>query len=305
MNAYLPPTIDPQDVVATIGLISDTHMPQRWAKLPPVLAQIFANVDMIFHAGDVGELWVLDELSQIAPVIAVHGNDDSADAERELPYQQVVTIAGQRLLLWHSHYPNRVDELHSRRSGNLREGLLRNIARAKAAGAKVVHFGHWHLPLVFAQDGIVAVNAGAIASGNPYEQQMIQTVALLFVLRDGKFDGLNASRFHISHVNLAESERPYTPQTDIDASFAENFVVYGRSILAPDLAFLPKVDLSDIYRTDRGAFLDVWLPLAHRVWAGEKPHVTLDDLLGALQTADMKEGTRGRLTAVLKASLSA
>jgi putative phosphoesterase len=295
MNPYLPPTIDPQDVLATIGLISDTHMPQRWAQLPPVLTHIFANVDMIFHAGDVGELWVLDELSQIAPVIAVHGNDDSADAQRELPYQQVMTIAGQRLLLWHSHYPNRVDELHSRRSGNLREGLLRNIARAKSAGAKVVHFGHWHLPLVFAQDDIVAVNAGAIASGNPYEQQLIQTVALLFVLRNGNFDRLNASRFHITHVNLAHPERPYTPQTDIDAGFERNFAVYGRSILAPDLAFLPKLDLSEIYRLDRGVFLDVWLPLAHRVWAGEQPHVTLADLRQALQTADMKEASRTKL----------
>lgn len=295
MNPYLPPTIDPQDVLATIGLISDTHMPQRWAQLPPVLTQIFANVDMIFHAGDVGELWVLDELSQIAPVIAVHGNDDSADAERELPYQQIVTVAGQRLLLWHSHYSNRVDELHSRRSGNLREGCLRSIARAKAAGAKVVHFGHWHLPLVFAQDGIVAVNAGAIASGNPYEQQMIQTVALLFVLRDGNFDRRNASCFHISHVNLAEPERPYTPQTDIDAGFARNFAVYGRSILAPDLAFLLKMDLSEIYRLDRGVFLDVWLPLAHRVWAGAQPHVTLADLRQVLQTADIKEASRTKL----------
>ncbi len=257
---YLPPTIDPQNVEATIGLISDTHMPQRWAQLPPALAQIFANVNMIFHAGDVGELWVLDDLSQIAPVIAVHGNDETEDATRELPYQQLVTVAGQRLLLWHSHYPSRVDELHARRSGNLHEGLLRNIAKAKAAGARLVHFGHWHLPLVFEQDGIVAVNAGAIASGNPYQQQTIQTVALLFVLRDG--------RFHISHVNLAEPERPYTPQTDVEAGFEANLAIYGRSILAPDLEFLCKVDLSEIYRTDQGAFLEVWLPLAHRVWAG-------------------------------------
>ncbi|MCA9945325.1 MAG: metallophosphoesterase family protein, partial [Anaerolineales bacterium] len=73
MNKYLPASIDPKDVIATIGLMSDTHMPQRWAALPPVLGHIFANVEMIFHAGDVGELWVLDELSQIAPVIAVHG----------------------------------------------------------------------------------------------------------------------------------------------------------------------------------------------------------------------------------------
>ena len=287
MNLYLPQTSDPWDVVATIGLISDTHMPQRWAELPPVLTQIFANVDMIFHAGDVGELWVLDELSQIAPVIAVHGNDDSEDAGRELPHQQIVTVAGQRLLIWHSHYPNRVDELHARRSGNLREGLLRNIARAKSAGARLVHFGHWHLPLVFEHDGIVAVNAGAIASGNPFQQQTIQTVALLFVLADG--------RFNISHVNLAEPERPYLPQTDIVAGFEGNLAVYSRSILAPDLAFLSQVDLSQIYRTDRGAFLDVWLPLAHRVWAGEKASVALDELVAAVKTADIKEASRQKL----------
>ncbi len=294
MNQYLPQTIDPQDVAATIGLISDTHMPQRWAQLPTAVSQIFANVNMIFHAGDVGELWVLDELSQIAPVVAVHGNDDSEDAGRELPYQQIVTVAGQRLLLWHSHYPNRVDELHARRSGNLREGLLRNIARARSAGARLVHFGHWHLPLVFEHDGIVAVNAGAIASGNPFQQQTIQTVALLFLLLDG--------RFHISHINLAEPERPYIPQTDIDANFEENFLVYGRSILAPDLEPLRKVDLREIYRTDPGAFLDAFLPLAHRVWSGEKAHVELADLLPAIQSADIKEASRQKLFALLNNS---
>lgn len=295
MKNYLPQTIDPADVVTTIGLISDTHMPQRWAKMPTAVSQIFANVDMIFHAGDVGELWVLDELSRIAPVIAVHGNDETEDAERELPYQQIVTVAGQRLLIWHSHYPNRVDELHARRSGNLREGLLRSIARAKSAGAQLVHFGHWHLPLVFEQDGIVVVNAGAIASGNPFQTQAVQSVALLFLLKNG--------RFHISHVNLADPEQPYTPQTDIDAGFAKNLGIYGRSILTPDLAFLPKVDLSEIYRTDRGAFLDVWLPLAHRVWAGEQPCVELDDLLAAVKTADIKERTRQRLLTIFKKRL--
>ncbi|WP_420642715.1 metallophosphoesterase family protein [Candidatus Leptofilum sp.] len=289
---YLPDTIDPQDVVTTIGLISDTHMPQRWPRLPTAVSQIFADVQMIFHAGDVGELWVLDELSRIAPVVAVHGNDETEDATRELPYQQLVTVAGQRLLIWHSHYANRVDEMHARRGGDLREGLLRNIARAKSAGARLIHFGHWHLPLVFEHDGIVAVNAGAIASGNPYQQQTIQTVALLFVLRDG--------RCHITHVNLAEPERPYTPQTDIEAGFAGNLAVYGRSILAPDLHFLRKADLSEIYRTDRGAFLSVWLPLAHRVWAGEKPHVELAELLTVVKTADIKEGTRQKIITVLK-----
>lgn len=293
MNPYLPKTIDPQDVIATIGLISDTHMPQRWAKLPTAVSRIFAHAAMIFHAGDVGELWVLDELSEIAPVIAVHGNDDTPDAQRELPYQQIVTVQGQRLLIWHSHYANQVDELHSRRSGDLHEGLLRNIARAQSAGARLVHFGHWHLPLVFEHEGVVAVNAGAIASGNPFQQQTIQTVALLFVLRNG--------RFHITHVNLADPERPYTPQTDIEAGFEANFQIYGRSLLAPDLAPLHKQYLRHIYPTPAlaDAFLDVWLPLAHRVWTGEKTDVDRNDLLAALETADIKAAARQKLVAIL------
>ena len=131
----------------------------------------------------------------------------------------------QRLLIWHSHYPNRVDELHARRNTNLREGCLRSIARAKSAGASLVFFGHWHTPLIFEQDGIIAVNAGGIASGNAFRQQLIQTVALLYVLQDG--------RFHITHVNLAEPERPFTDLADVDAGFVANLDKYGRSILAP------------------------------------------------------------------------
>ena len=295
MDKYLPDEIDANDVVTTIGLISDTHMPQRWLTLPPALSQIFTDVSLIFHAGDVGELWVLDELSQIAPVVAVHGNDDSVESERELPYQQIVTVNQQRLLIWHSHYANRVNELHARRGGNLREGCLRSIARAKSAGARLVHFGHWHLPLVFEQDGIVAVNAGAIASGNPFQQQTIQTVALLFMLRYG--------RNHITHVNLAEPERPYTDLADIDAGFGANLAKYGRSILAPDLEPLKKIDLSEIYRTDQGAFLDAFLPLAHRVWSGEKDQIELADMLPAIQTADIKEASRQKLLSILNSQL--
>jgi uncharacterized protein len=46
-----------------LGLISDTHMPQRGSALSESLGSIFAEVDLILHAGDVGDLRVLDELS--------------------------------------------------------------------------------------------------------------------------------------------------------------------------------------------------------------------------------------------------
>ncbi|VAW40419.1 hypothetical protein MNBD_CHLOROFLEXI01-4376 [hydrothermal vent metagenome] len=254
---------------------------------------------MIFHAGDVGELWVLDELSQIAPVIAVHGNDDTAASQRELPYQQIVTINRQRLLIWHSHYANRVDEMHARRSDSLREGCLRSIARAKSAGAKFVLFGHWHLPLIFEQDGIVAVNAGAIASGNAFRQQTIQTVGLLFVLKNSLSPRRRGSRLQITHINLAQPERPFTDLADVDAGFTGNLMKYGRSILAPELEKLKQIDLSEIHQTDPGAFLEAFLPLARQVWAGEKECIEVVDVLAALKTADIKESSRQKLTSLL------
>ena len=55
----------------TIGLLSDTHIPHRMTQLPQAVLDALVGVDVILHAGDVGELWVLDRLSAIAPVIAV------------------------------------------------------------------------------------------------------------------------------------------------------------------------------------------------------------------------------------------
>ena len=48
---------------ALIGVISDTHGLYR-----PEISEIFNGVDYIIHAGDVGGIWVLDKLKEIAPV---------------------------------------------------------------------------------------------------------------------------------------------------------------------------------------------------------------------------------------------
>ena len=56
---------------ARIGVISDTHGLVR-----PEVARAFDGVDLILHAGDVGTAEVLKELSSIARVIAVRGNND-------------------------------------------------------------------------------------------------------------------------------------------------------------------------------------------------------------------------------------
>src|SRR5262245_5485989 len=127
-DRFLPPELPAECVAARIGLVSDTHMPDRCAALPAALLDVLKGVDLLLHAGDVGELWVLDRLAAIAPVIAVHANDDTADAQRELPYQQVLAVAGQRIVLTHAHYPDRAQELESRRDDAWAPKLERRAA---------------------------------------------------------------------------------------------------------------------------------------------------------------------------------
>ncbi|MGF7118495.1 metallophosphoesterase [Methanobacterium oryzae] len=61
-----------------IGVISDTHIPERASKIPEVVFNVFSDVDMILHAGDLVSLDVLDELQKIAPTKCVQGNMDRA-----------------------------------------------------------------------------------------------------------------------------------------------------------------------------------------------------------------------------------
>ena len=55
----------------TVGVIADTH-----GLLRPEAAVALAGSELIVHAGDVGSGEVLDKLREIAPVVAVRGNND-------------------------------------------------------------------------------------------------------------------------------------------------------------------------------------------------------------------------------------
>ncbi len=59
-----------------IGLISDTH-----GFLDPRLFDILADVDEVWHAGDIGSLDVLARLQAFKPTRAVWGNADSHDIQ--------------------------------------------------------------------------------------------------------------------------------------------------------------------------------------------------------------------------------
>ena len=293
MKNYLPPTLQQKRIVARIGIISDTHMPERCAELPPTLFDVLDGVDLLLHAGDVGKLWVLDKLSAIAPVIAVHGNDETVDAQRELPAQQLLNIAGQRILLWHSHFPDSVDEMLSR-TEEIPPKLQRSVDRAKRAGAHIAIFGHWHIPMVYEKDGVTVINPGAIASGGFATRQLCKTVAILFLCDDGQFG--------VTHIDLAEPEKPFVPQVDFDAGFRAASQQVEVSIIAPELlphlAHLRKFAREIIPPQaikETGAALH---RIAHRCWSGEQEFITAEEWSTEIQQIDA-------LSAEVKAALVA
>ena len=84
-QTQIRPEISDLEPAKTVGLISDTHVPVRAKYIPKRVFKVFENVDFIVHAGDLVSLAVIDELEQLAPVLAVHGNMDSPQVSGALP----------------------------------------------------------------------------------------------------------------------------------------------------------------------------------------------------------------------------
>lgn len=252
-----------------IGLISDTHMPLRYPALPESVFALLEGVDLLLHAGDVGELWVLDQLSQIAPIVAVHGNDETAEATAQLPYQQVVVAEGKRILLWHSHYPDRAEEMASRKIDKWQRILQRSAERGKAAGADIVVLGHLHVPFAKWVEGVLLINPGALAGGNFALRQTCQTVATL---------ELDGDEPVVTHWNLMEPGRVHTPTIDWQAPFTAMLKHVNAPIVADGLTkqmVHTLIGLEHVW--------PLYLQMAHLCWAGQKAVIKLAELVEVIE----------------------
>jgi putative phosphoesterase len=79
-----------------IGILSDTH-----GVLPADVLHIFEGVDHIFHAGDIGDLTIINELETISPVSAIHGNIDPWPIPTLYPNILISDIGGKKILMKH------------------------------------------------------------------------------------------------------------------------------------------------------------------------------------------------------------
>lgn len=79
-----------------IGLLSDTH-----SYLDPKVLTYFKDCDEIWHAGDIGDRIVVDELEKLKPLRAVFGNID--DKDMQVRYSEDAWFTCEGLTIWMTH----------------------------------------------------------------------------------------------------------------------------------------------------------------------------------------------------------
>ena len=139
------------DKPSRLGLISDTH-----GLLRREAVEALRGSDLIIHAGDVGDPKILEALRQIAPVVAVRGNVDTAEWAKALPETAVAKAGAVQIYVLHDANALDLD--------------------AKAAGFQIVVSGHSHKPGRSERDGVIYINPG---SAGPQRFNLPITVAWL------------------------------------------------------------------------------------------------------------------------------
>ena len=141
----------------TIGVISDTHIyPHSSRTLHPALLGLFkrADVDLMVHLGDVNSRDVLKDLADIAPLIAVAGNNDDEELQVMLPLTTQFSVGKFRFGVIHGH---------GGRSA-------RDQAIKRWAGkVDCVLFGHSHKPLMEKIDETILFNPGSATDRRWYD----------------------------------------------------------------------------------------------------------------------------------------
>lgn len=124
-----------------IGIISDTH-----GLLRSEVFRVFAGVDHLLHAGDIGPADLLAELEAIAPLTAVWGNTDGWDVRARVPEVAHVELGGVPVVV-----------VHGMQLGS----PTPEKAAAAYPEAGLVVFGHSHRPEIRRTGTALAVNPGS------------------------------------------------------------------------------------------------------------------------------------------------
>ena len=146
-----------------LAVIADTHLSRRAADLPPTAWRLIRATDAVIHAGDVTEQPLLDALAGATPLHAVRGNNDHALPH--LPERLDLTFAGVRCGVIHD--------------GGASHGRRERL-RALFPDARVVVFGHSHVPLVEDDGDLLLLNPGS-----PTDRRRMPSFTMALLTMDG------------------------------------------------------------------------------------------------------------------------
>jgi len=152
-----------------IGLISDTHVGDRVDKLPINLSSYLKDVELIFHAGDLTSIEVIEELEKIAPTIAVQGNMDRANGI-DLPKSHIETIDGIKIGINHG-------EVYPKGDSQQLEFI------AEELGVDVLVTGHTHQAHIEQLKNVILLNPGS-----PTAPLLADPTIMLLTVEDGEID---------------------------------------------------------------------------------------------------------------------
>ena len=136
-----------------IGVISDTHGLVRKSVI-----KSFNDVDLIVHAGDIGDTDVLETLQTITGVHSVRGNVDGGKWAWDLPNTEVVQVGQTYLYVLHDLNSLDLDPV--------------------AAGFNAVISGHSHIPKIEEKNGVLFLNPG---SAGPRRFNYPISIAFLYI----------------------------------------------------------------------------------------------------------------------------
>ena len=126
------------------AVLADTHIPRRAKSLPEGLLPHLGRADLILHAGDLMDPTLLDTLAAYATVKAVRGNLDPPDSR--LPETLEFEFGGVLVAMIHDSGPKKGRH---------------NRLRRRFPEARVVVFGHSHIPWLTDENGLLLLNPGS------------------------------------------------------------------------------------------------------------------------------------------------
>jgi putative phosphoesterase len=132
-----------------IGVISDTHIPDRAKEIPKKILEDFKKVDMIIHVGDLVDFNVIEKLQSVCSnVRAVWGNMDRENVRRQLPEKEIINAGNYRIGIMHGWgAPNKLIEVLT--------------SAFKNDNVDIIIFGHAHYSVNERKNNILFFNPGS------------------------------------------------------------------------------------------------------------------------------------------------